>query len=679
MFTNNKSLQHILDQNELNMRQQHWLELLSDYDCKIRYHSRKANVVANALSRKEQIKPLRVRALVMTIGLDLPTQVLNTQTKARKSENFKSEDVEGMIKKLKPRADGALCLENRSWLPCRGFEEIVLVAQHESIYCHLRQQVFDMLEGQSRTPKPSGLLVQPEIPKCKWEKITMDFIIKLPKTSSGYDTIWVIVDRLTKSAQFFPMKETDKIERLTRLYLKEVVSRNRVSVSIISNCDSRFTSHFWQSLQKALNTQLDMSTAYHPQSDGQSERTIQTLEDMLRACAEVGDVQLTGPEIVHETTEKIIQIESIIHAVRDRQKSYADVRHKPLEFQVGDKVMLKVSPWKEVIHFSKEGKLNPRYIRPFKVLAKVGPVTYRLELPQQLSKVHSTFHVSNLKKCLSDESLVISLDEIQLDDKLHFVEEPVEIMDREVKQLKQSPSLLSRFDRTLKEVPSSHGNVKINSRRSILVWILNKRTKTMAKQTKLSTGLEREMDIQEKDKNRSQNNKTEHENGKSVKEKSSRSQKFNDRVTKLERDLSEIKQVDQYAQAISSIPAIVDCYIDNKLGEAIHKAIQSHNAECREELLSERKSFSQPKSTYEVDASLSEYELTKILLDKMEESKSHLRADYKRELYDALVKMVVKEIEDVLLEEMEVSHFGKENEDDNENKLVMLNEEGWMS
>nr|GEV10762.1 putative reverse transcriptase domain-containing protein [Tanacetum cinerariifolium] len=149
--------------------------------------------------------------------------------------------------------------------------------------------------------------------------------------------------------------------------------------------------------------------------------------------AEVGDAQLTGPEIVHETTEKIIQIKKRIQAARDRQKSYADRRHKPLEFQVGDKFMLKVSPWKRVMRFGKREKLNPLYIGPFKVLAKVRTVAYRLELPDQLSRVHSTFHVSNLKRCLSYEPLAISLDEIQIDDKLNFIEEPVEIMDREVK------------------------------------------------------------------------------------------------------------------------------------------------------------------------------------------------------------------------------------------------------
>ncbi|GJV02858.1 putative reverse transcriptase domain-containing protein [Tanacetum coccineum] len=318
----------------------------------------------------------------------------------------------------------------------------------------------------------------------KWERITIDFITKLPKTSNGHDTIWVIVDRLTKSAHFIPTRETDSMETLTRLYIKEIVSRHGVPISIISDRDSHFTSRFWQSLQNALGTQLDMSTAYHLETDGQSERTIQTLEDMLRACvidfgkgwekhlplvefsynnsyhasikatpfealygrkcrspvcwAEVGDVQLTGPEIIHETTEKIVQIRQRLQAARDRQRSYANIRRKPLEFQVGDRVMLKVSPRKGVIRFGKQGKLNPRYIRPFKILERISLVAYKLELPEELSNVHNTFHISNLKKCLSDESLVIPMKELRLDDKLNFVEEPVEIMDREVKQLKQS-------------------------------------------------------------------------------------------------------------------------------------------------------------------------------------------------------------------------------------------------
>ncbi|GKC22352.1 putative reverse transcriptase domain-containing protein [Tanacetum coccineum] len=296
---------------------------------------------------------------------------------------------------------------------------------------------------------PSGLLVQPKIPEWKWDNITIDFVTKLPKTSQGYDTIWVIVDRVTKSAIFTPMREIDPMDKLARIYLKEVVTRHEIPVSIIYNRDPRFASNFWRSLQNALGTNLDMTTAYHPQTDGQSERTIQTLEDMPRACVidfgkgwvnhlpltEVGEAQILGPELIQETTEKIVQIKQRMQAARDRQKSYADLKRKPMEFQVGDKVMVKVSPWKGVVRFGKQGKLNPRYVGPFKVLGKVGEVAYKLELPEELS---NTFHVSNLKKCYADESLAVPLNGLHFDDKLQFVEEPVEIMNREVKRLKQS-------------------------------------------------------------------------------------------------------------------------------------------------------------------------------------------------------------------------------------------------
>ncbi|GJV02733.1 putative reverse transcriptase domain-containing protein [Tanacetum coccineum] len=243
----------------------------------------------------------------------------------------------------------------------------------------------------------------------------MDFVTKLPRTSSGHDTIRVIVDRLTKSAHFLPMREDYKMERLARLYLNEIVARHGVPISIISDLDSYFTSRFWQSMQEALGTRLDMSTAYHPQTDGQSERTIQTLEDMLRACAsygrkcrspiiwaEVGEGQLIGPELVQKTTEKITQIKDRLKAAHDCQKCYVDKRRKPLEFSVGDYVLLKVSPWKGVVRFGKKGKLAPRFVGLFEIIKKVGLVAYRLDFPEELNGVHDTFHVSNLKKCLAD-------------------------------------------------------------------------------------------------------------------------------------------------------------------------------------------------------------------------------------------------------------------------------------
>ncbi|GJU58425.1 putative reverse transcriptase domain-containing protein [Tanacetum coccineum] len=345
--------------------------------------------------------------------------------------------------------------------------------------------------------RPSGLLQQPEIPKWKWEGITMDFVTKLPKCGELFlvffslanmkqdllpplpgiikesylsemklPLFWVknltssnpvIVNRLTKSAYFLPMNEVYKMDRLAGLLLNEIVARHGVPVSIISDRDSRFTSKFWQSMQEALGTRLDMSTAYHPQTDGQSEHTIQTLEDMLRACvldfggswdvhlslvefsynnsyhynvrcapfadlygrkyhspimwAKVGDGHLIGPELVQETTEKI---------------------------SVGDYVLLKVSPWKGMVRFGKKEKLAPRFVRPFEIIEKVGTVAYRLDFPEELNGVHDTFHVSNLKKCLADPTLQVPLDEIRVDAKLNFEEEPVEILDREFKKLERS-------------------------------------------------------------------------------------------------------------------------------------------------------------------------------------------------------------------------------------------------
>ncbi|GJU99451.1 putative reverse transcriptase domain-containing protein [Tanacetum coccineum] len=387
---------------ELNIRQRRWLELLSDYDCEIRYHPGKANVVADALSRKEWIEPLRVRALVMTIGLNLPKRILEAQVEALKLENLVNKDVGGMIRKdipkerLEPRTDGTLCLHDRSWLPCYGdLRSVIMHESHKSKYS-IHPGSEKMVKGEHQ--RPSGLLVQPEIPEWKWDNIMMDFITKLPKSLQGFDTIWVIVDRLTKSDHFLPIRENDPLDKLARLYLNMIVARHGIPVSIICDCDGRFTSNFWKSFQKALGTDISMSTVYHPKTDGQRENYSNSrghvTPHLMRHCM-VGNVdhQCAGP-------------------------SYTDKKRKPMEFEVRDRVMLKVSPWKGVVRFDKRGKLNPRYVGPFKVLAKIEKVAYKLELPQELSRVHHTFHVSNLKKCYADEPLVMPLEGIHVDDKL---------------------------------------------------------------------------------------------------------------------------------------------------------------------------------------------------------------------------------------------------------------------
>ncbi|GKE34466.1 reverse transcriptase domain-containing protein, partial [Tanacetum coccineum] len=438
VFTDHKSLQHILDQKELNMRQRSWLESIADYNCEIRNHPRKANVVADALSQKERIKPLRVRSLVMAIHPKLPSQILKAQTEALKEENIKAKNLRGMDKAFEIHPDGTRCIKNRCWLPLFGnLKDLIMHESHKSMYSiHPGfDKMYQDLKKHYWWPNMKAIIVE-YVGKC----LTCSTVKAECQKPSG---LLVIVDRLTKSVHFIPARETDSMKTLTRLYIKEIVSRHRVPISIISDCDSHFTSRFWQSLQSALDKgeRTIQKLGRHARScvkilekDGKNTtlvRTVLTITVTMpsfkvyhfealygRKCrspvcwAEVGDVQLMRPEIIHETTKKIVQIRQRLQAARNRQRSF--------------------------IRFGKRGKLNPRYIGPFKILEQIGPVAYKLEHLEELSNVHSTFHVSNLKKCLSDESLVIPMKELRLDDKLNFVEEPVEIMDREVKQLKQS-------------------------------------------------------------------------------------------------------------------------------------------------------------------------------------------------------------------------------------------------
>ncbi|GJZ48810.1 reverse transcriptase domain-containing protein [Tanacetum coccineum] len=402
---------HIFDQKELNMRQRRWIELFSDYDCKIHYHPGNANVVADALSRKEQLKPRRARAMSMTIHSRIKAKILEAQSEA--SKNIMNE-AHATRYSVHPGADKMYYdLRGLYWLP--GKKKDIATYVSKCLTCS---------KAKAEHHKPSGLIQQPEIPKWKWENIIMDFISKLPRTNY-------------------------KIERLARLYINEIVARHGVPMSIISDRDSYFTSRFWQSLQKAIGTRLDLNTAYHSKTDGQSECTIQTLEDILRACAiNFGgnwDTHLPLVEFSYnnsyQSSVKCTPFEALYGRKCRTPIAWAEVgennRRKPLEFSVGDKVLLKVSPRKGVVRFGKRSKLSPRYVGPFEIVERVGPVAYRLRLPQELVGVHDTFHVSNLKKCLADVTLHVPLEEVKIDDKLHFVEEPMEIMDREVKKLKK--------------------------------------------------------------------------------------------------------------------------------------------------------------------------------------------------------------------------------------------------
>ncbi|KAJ9544987.1 hypothetical protein OSB04_024694 [Centaurea solstitialis] len=482
IYTDHKSLQYLLSQKELNMRQRRWIELLSDYDCEILYHPGKGNVVADALSRKGAYR--------INIVPDLKAEIKEWQEKASTEENLKSERMVGFLDSLVSDTEGLKCFGNRIWVPKLGdLRKKILTEAHKSkyavhpgtnkMYHDLRQSYWwpgmkkdiayfvercvTCLQVKIEHQRPYGKLQQLPIPEWTWEHITMDFVTKLPRTPKGYDTIWVIVDRLSKSAHFLPMKETYSMERLARLYIAEIVRLHGTPASIVSDRDARFTSTFWQSFQREMGTRVNLSTAYHPQTDGQSERTIQTLEDMLRACVlDFGgswedhlpliefaynnsyhsSIEAAPYEILYGRKYKINQVRDRLKTARDRQKSYADKRRKDIEFQVGNQVMLKVSPWKGVIRFVKKGKLSPRYIGPFRIIEQIGAVAYKLDLPVKLSGVHNTFHVSNLRKCLAEPELAIPLEDIEVDQKLNFVEKPVAVLDRKIRKLRNKEIVL---------------------------------------------------------------------------------------------------------------------------------------------------------------------------------------------------------------------------------------------
>jgi hypothetical protein len=323
--------------------------------------------------------------------------------------------------------------------------------------------------------RPAGLLQPLHIPQWKWDEIGMDFIVGLPRTRTGYDSIWIVVDRLTKAAHFIPVKTTYNSAVLAKLYMARIVCLHGVPKKIVSDRGTQFTSHFLQQLHEALGTHLKFSSAYHPQIDGQTERTNQILEDMLRACAlqdkigwdkrlpyvefsynnsyqaslkmspfealygrncrtplhwdQPGERQVFGPDILLEVEENIIMVRENLKTAQSRQRSYADTKRRELNFEVGDYVYLKVSPIRGTERFGFKGKLAPQYIGPYQIQARRGEVAYQLSLPENLSVVHDVFHVSHLKKCLRvpEEQLPAEVLEVQED--LTYIEKPTQILE----------------------------------------------------------------------------------------------------------------------------------------------------------------------------------------------------------------------------------------------------------
>jgi hypothetical protein len=345
--------------------------------------------------------------------------------------------------------------------------------------------------------RPGGLLQPLNIPKWKWDSVTMDFVIGLPKTRNGKDAIWVIVDRLTKTARFVPIKESWETAQLAEAYVSNILKLHGVPLEIISDRDRRFLSKFWIKLQAAFGTKLKFSTTFHPATDGQTERTIQTLEDMLRACviefqgsweknlpmvefaynnsyhASIGrapyealygrkcrsplcwedtsEIVLLGPEMITESIKQVQTIQEKLRTAQDRQKKYADRRRRALEFEVGDKVFLKITPVKGIKRFGKKGKLSPRYIGPYEILEKIGEVAYRLALPPKLDRVHNVFHVSQLHKYYHDPSHIIKHEAIKVEPNLSYQETPIKILDTKIRATRNKEIKL------IKVLWSNHG------------------------------------------------------------------------------------------------------------------------------------------------------------------------------------------------------------------------------
>jgi len=516
VFSDHKSLKYLFDQKELNIRQRRWMEFIKDYDFSLQYHPGKANVVADALSRKRahlsavSVKGLELLEKFRDLDLNLDSSTgmiycgminvnngLMNEIRVLQETDQVIQEKRKMIEsgkesEFKVGLDNIVRCKERICVPDNAeLRKTILDESHKSklsthpgatkMYQDLKQkfwwpgmkkQVAEYVascltcqKAKVEHQKPAGLLQSLDVPKWKWDSISMDFIVALPRTQRKFDSIWVIVDRLTKSAHFIPVQTNYNVSKLADIYVQEIVRLHGVPSCIVSDRDLKFTSHFWRI-----------------QTDGQTERTIQTLEDLLRACVfedhrswdtllplieftynnsyhasigmapyealygrkcqtplcwyQDGESSIVGPELVQQTTEKVRVIQERMKIAQSRQKSYADQRRRPLEFQEGDHVFLRVTTTTGVGRALKSKKLTPKFIGPYQILQRVGPVAYKIALPLNLANLHNVFHVSQLRNYMADPSHVIRPNDVQLKENFSFEVPPISISDRSVKFLR---------------------------------------------------------------------------------------------------------------------------------------------------------------------------------------------------------------------------------------------------
>jgi hypothetical protein len=526
IYTDHKSLTYIFTQADLNMRQRRWLELIKDYDLEVYYHPGKANMVVDVLSRKahchclsiaasndtlcNQMRKLNLEIVpqgslnLLFIKSTLRDKIIMSQLHDEGIRIIKLRLSQGEAKYKCFRTDpqGVLWFNKRIVVPKdHQLRKQILDEAHLSkfsihpgstkLYQDLRQHFWwtrmkreiakyvsecDTCQRVKASHlKASGTLQPLPIPSWKWEDISMDFIVGLPNTSQKHDSIWVIIDRLTKTAHFLPVQTTYSTKKYAEVYLDQIIRLHGVPKTIISDRGAPFIAHFWEQLQYALGTKLIRSSAYHPQTDGQTKRVNQILEDMLRACiihygaswdkclalaefsynnsyqsslqmapfealygrrcrtplswSETGERKIFGPDLVVEADDKVRIIQTNLKTAQSRQKSYAGQRRKPLQFQVGDFVYLRVSPTKGVQRFGIKGKLAPRYVGPFEILEVCGPVAYKLLLPSQMAAIHDVFHVSQLKKCIKVTTEIVETRAIEIEPDLSYIKQPIQILD----------------------------------------------------------------------------------------------------------------------------------------------------------------------------------------------------------------------------------------------------------